>query len=108
MVPHFIVTGCEAHTNSADETACLRANYVQDEVVKIQRSQEVLKMLSIYMYTFLLPNKDILNHLLKLFCRNISNFPMKSLFPFSFSYIWGLLLQPLIFQRIPKEKNHKD
>jgi hypothetical protein len=38
---------CEAHTNFADESACLTADNIWNEVVTIQRSQEVLKMLSI-------------------------------------------------------------
>jgi hypothetical protein len=32
----------------ADESACLTANNVQNEVVTSHRSQEVLKMLSLY------------------------------------------------------------
>jgi hypothetical protein len=40
--------GCEAHTNFADESACLTADNVRNEVVTIHRSQEVLKMLSFY------------------------------------------------------------
>jgi hypothetical protein len=40
--------GCEAHTNSADESACLTADNVRNEVVTIHRSHEVLKMLSLY------------------------------------------------------------
>jgi hypothetical protein len=40
--------GCEAHTNFADESACLTADNVRNEVVTIHRSQEVLKMLSLY------------------------------------------------------------
>jgi hypothetical protein len=41
-------TGCEAHTNFADESACLMVDNVWNEVVTIHRSQEVLKMLSHY------------------------------------------------------------
>jgi hypothetical protein len=40
--------GCEAHTNFADESACLLADNVRNDVVTIHRSQEVLKMLSLY------------------------------------------------------------
>jgi hypothetical protein len=40
--------GYETHTNFADESACLAAGNVQNEVVTIYRSQEVLKMLSLY------------------------------------------------------------
>jgi hypothetical protein len=36
----------EMHTNFADESACLTADNVRNEVVTIHRSQEVLKMLS--------------------------------------------------------------
>jgi hypothetical protein len=35
---------CEAHTNFADESACLTSDNVRIEVVIIHRSQEVLKM----------------------------------------------------------------
>jgi hypothetical protein len=41
--------GCEVHTNFADESGCLMADNVRNEVVVIYRSQEVLKMLSLYM-----------------------------------------------------------
>jgi hypothetical protein len=37
---------CEASANFADESACLTGDNVSNEVVKIHRSQEVLKMLS--------------------------------------------------------------
>jgi hypothetical protein len=37
---------CEAHTNFADESACLKADNVRNEVVTIHRSQVVLKILS--------------------------------------------------------------
>jgi hypothetical protein len=39
--------GCEANTNFADESICVLADNVQNEVVTIQRSQEVLKLLSL-------------------------------------------------------------
>jgi hypothetical protein len=42
-------TGCTAYMNFADESACLTPNNVRNEVVTIHRSQEVLKMLSLYM-----------------------------------------------------------
>jgi hypothetical protein len=38
----------EEHTNFADESASLTADNVRNEVVTIHRSQEVLKMLSLY------------------------------------------------------------
>jgi hypothetical protein len=37
---------CETHTNFAGESACLTVDSVRNEVVTIQRSQEVLTMLS--------------------------------------------------------------
>jgi hypothetical protein len=40
--------GCEAHTNSADILICLLTDNVRNEVVTIHRSQEVVKMLSLY------------------------------------------------------------
>jgi hypothetical protein len=40
--------GCEAHTNFADESASLMADNVRNEVVPIHRSQEILKMISLY------------------------------------------------------------
>jgi hypothetical protein len=40
--------GCEAHTNFRDESGCLTADNVRNEVVKIHRSQQALKMLSLY------------------------------------------------------------
>jgi hypothetical protein len=42
-------TGRERHTNFADESICLLADNVWNEVVTIDRLQEVLKMLSLYM-----------------------------------------------------------
>jgi hypothetical protein len=39
---------CEAHTNFPDESACLTADNVRNEVVTIHRLQEVFKMLSLY------------------------------------------------------------
>jgi hypothetical protein len=45
--------GCEVHTNFADESICLLAGNVRNEVVTIHRSQAALKMLSLYMQTFL-------------------------------------------------------
>jgi hypothetical protein len=43
-----LTAGCEAHTNFADESICLLADNVHNEVVTIHRSQEVLKMLFLY------------------------------------------------------------
>jgi hypothetical protein len=40
--------GCEPHTNFADESACLTADNVQNEVLTIHRKQVVLQMLSLY------------------------------------------------------------
>jgi hypothetical protein len=42
-------TGCKAHTNFADESACLAMDNVRNEVVTIHKSQEELKMLALYM-----------------------------------------------------------
>jgi hypothetical protein len=36
----------EAHTNFADESACLTADNVRNQLVTMHRSQEILKMLS--------------------------------------------------------------
>jgi hypothetical protein len=44
------IAGCEAHMNFADDSVCLTADMCQNEVVTIHRSQEVLKILSLYMY----------------------------------------------------------
>jgi hypothetical protein len=38
----------EEHTNFADESACLTTDNVRNEVVTIHRSQEMLKILSLY------------------------------------------------------------
>jgi hypothetical protein len=61
--------------NFADESICVLANSVRNEVVTIHRSQVVLKMLSHYMYTFLAPAQVILIYTFTLSCRNIYNFP---------------------------------
>jgi hypothetical protein len=37
----WCTAGCEAHTNIADELVCLTADNVQNEVVRIHRSQKV-------------------------------------------------------------------
>jgi hypothetical protein len=42
------IDGCESHTNIADESACLTASNFRIKVITIHRSQEVLKMLSLY------------------------------------------------------------
>jgi hypothetical protein len=42
------IIGREVHMNFADESACLTADNVRNEVVTIHRSQVVLKMLSLY------------------------------------------------------------
>jgi hypothetical protein len=44
--------GCGTHTNFADESACLTADNVRNEVVRIHRSQGVLNMLSLYTQIF--------------------------------------------------------
>jgi hypothetical protein len=45
--------GCVVHTNFADESAFLTADNIWNEVVTMHRSQEVLKMLSLYTEIFL-------------------------------------------------------
>jgi hypothetical protein len=42
------ITGCEAHTNLADESACQMADNVRNDVVTIHRSPEMLNMLAPY------------------------------------------------------------
>jgi hypothetical protein len=44
----WCTASCKAHTNFASESACLMADNIRTEVVTIHRSQEVLKMLSLY------------------------------------------------------------
>jgi hypothetical protein len=44
--------GCEVHINFAHESACLKADKVWNGVVTIHRSQEVLKMLYLYIQIF--------------------------------------------------------
>jgi hypothetical protein len=52
--------GCEVDTYFANESICLLADNVRNEVVTIHRSHEVLKMLSLYMQTFLALAEDVL------------------------------------------------
>jgi hypothetical protein len=52
---------CEAHTNFANESACLAADGLRNEVVTIQKSQEVLKMLALYMTVSFAINCSIKN-----------------------------------------------
>jgi hypothetical protein len=54
--------GCEGKTNSADESACLTAKNVHNEVVTIHRSQEVLEMLSLYTLISFAINCFVKNH----------------------------------------------
>jgi hypothetical protein len=79
----WCTVSCEVHTNFADESIRLLADDVRNEVVTIHRSQEVLKMLSSYMQTFLAPVEEVLLYLFKLFCRNICNLSMNIFFYFS-------------------------
>jgi hypothetical protein len=39
---------CEAYTNFADDSACTTVDNIRNEIVTIHRSQQVLKMLSLY------------------------------------------------------------
>jgi hypothetical protein len=48
----------EEHTNFTDESACLTADIVGNEVVTIHRSQNVFKMLSLYMSQLIVSLKD--------------------------------------------------
>jgi hypothetical protein len=57
------------------KSICLLANNIQNDVVTIYRSQEVLKMLSLYTQIFLALVEENLISPSKLFCRNICNFP---------------------------------
>jgi hypothetical protein len=57
----------EAHMHFADESICLLANNVRNEVVAIHRSQKVLKILSLSTHRHSL-------QWWKLFCRNILQF----------------------------------
>jgi hypothetical protein len=69
VAPHFAATGglvAVRCTKFADEPACLLANIIWNETIPI---------LSLYKKTLLAPVGDVLTYPLKLFCRNISNFP---------------------------------
>jgi hypothetical protein len=66
--------------NFADESICLLANNIQNEAVTIHRSQDLLKMLSHYTWTFLTPAKEVLIYPLKQFGRNICNFLINNFF----------------------------
>jgi hypothetical protein len=72
---------CKGHTNFADKPICLLANNIQNEVVTIHRLQQMMKMLSLHMSTFLAPAEEILTYPLKLFCVNIYNFLTNIFFP---------------------------
>jgi hypothetical protein len=72
--------GCEKDTNFADESVYLLAANFRNEVVTIHRSQEVLQMLYLYMQLLLPPAEEVLIYNLKLFCRNICNFPKNIFF----------------------------
>jgi hypothetical protein len=63
--------------NFAGESVCLLTDNIRDEVVAIHRSQGMLKMLC-----FLAPAEEVLVCPLKLFSRNICNFPTIILFQF--------------------------
>jgi hypothetical protein len=71
---------CEAHSKFADESICLLADNVWNEVVTIHRPQMVLEMLSLYKMTFLAPVERVLVYPLMFFCRNICHFPKKIFF----------------------------
>jgi hypothetical protein len=73
MMQHFTAAGALLAARQIE--LCLWINMpiwnVRNEVVKIHKSQEVLKMLSLYVQIFFTPVKNILIYHLKLFCRNI-------------------------------------
>jgi hypothetical protein len=73
------VASCEAHTNFADESMCLLAENIQN-VVTIHRSQKMLKMVTLYIQTFLALAEEVLIYPSKLFCRNTCNFPTNIFF----------------------------
>jgi hypothetical protein len=52
----------EAHTNFAADSERLTANNIRNEVVTIHRSQEVLQMLSLYMYKIFTINCFVRKH----------------------------------------------
>jgi hypothetical protein len=54
--------------NFSYESIFLLANNVPNEVVTIHRSNEMLKMLSLFMHTILALAEDVLIYPLKLFC----------------------------------------
>jgi hypothetical protein len=96
----------EAHTNFADESLCLSADNIRHEVVTLHRSQKVFKMLSFYRQTFLAPAEGVLIYPLKLFCRNICNFPMNIFFNSSLRSV--VTVVDLVLQTTSEEKYHKD
>jgi hypothetical protein len=90
---NFTATGAPlaaTHTKFADESICLLADNIWNEVVTIHRPQMVLKMLSLYKWTFLAPVEMVLIYPLMLLCRNICHFPKKMLF--NVFSVRGLLL----------------
>jgi hypothetical protein len=72
---------------------------VRDEVVTVHRSQEVLKMMPLYKQTFLPQAEEVLIYSLKLFCRNICNFPTNSFLQFFRS---GVTVVNFILQIAPE------
>jgi hypothetical protein len=79
-----VVAVCKTHTNFVYESACLVAENIRCEAVSIHRQQVALKMLSLYMETFLTPAEDVLQESLQ--------FPYDSLFSFSLPSVRELLL----------------
>jgi hypothetical protein len=77
------------------------ADNIRNEVVTIHRSQEVLKMLSLYMQTFLAPVEEVLIYPLKLFCRNICNFPTNIFF---YVFLLGVTVVNVVLQTTPEER----
>jgi hypothetical protein len=70
--------------NFAVESVSLMADNFLDDVVTFHRSGEMLKMLSIYTQTFIIPEEGVLLYSLKFFCRKILSFFTNHFFQFLF------------------------
>jgi hypothetical protein len=87
--------------NSANESICLLADNVRNEVVTILKSQVVLKMMSLYIQIFLTLAEEVLLYPLKLFCTNIFNFPINIFFSF---FSLGVPVVSFVLHRSTDEK----
>jgi hypothetical protein len=79
----------------------LLADNIQNEVVTIHRSQEMLKMVTLYTQTFLSLAEEVLIYPSKLFCRNTFNFFTNILFYFFRS---GVTVVDFVLLTTPEEK----